>query len=61
MTNQRRVATLESLAIDRRYATKTQNHLSPALKGRAKFAPTLRVEILTEHHQDIGARAASAG
>jgi hypothetical protein len=30
---------------NRRYATGTANNLIPALKGRAKFRPTLRVEL----------------
>jgi len=40
----RRVATIESgSSFRRRYATRTLRSLFPALKGRAKFMPTLRV------------------
>jgi len=39
----RRVATLET-GLNRRYATRATKHLIPALKRRAKFALTLRVE-----------------
>ena len=41
----RRVATAEIEAeFNHRYATGTANNLIPALKRRAKFIPTLRVE-----------------
>jgi hypothetical protein len=41
----RRVATPETRAgFNRRYATKNRNNLIPAMKRRAKFIPTLRVE-----------------
>ena len=41
----RRVVTPETKGgFNRRYATSTGNNLIPALKRRAKFIPTLRVE-----------------
>ena len=40
----RRVATPETGEFNRRCATRTGNNLIPALKRRAKFIPTLRVE-----------------
>jgi len=41
----RRIATPETGAnFNRRYATRTAQNLIPALKRRAKFMPTLRVE-----------------
>jgi short-subunit dehydrogenase involved in D-alanine esterification of teichoic acids len=41
----RRVATIEFISsFSRRYATRIPVDLFPALKGRAKFIPTLRVE-----------------
>jgi hypothetical protein len=41
----RRVATIESsFSFRRRYATRTPRWFFPALKGRAKLTPTLRVE-----------------
>ena len=39
----RRVATPET-GFNRRYATRTGTNVIPALKRRAKFIPTLRVE-----------------
>jgi hypothetical protein len=41
----RRVATLET-GLNRRYATSAKKDLIPALKRRAKFVLTLRVEDL---------------
>ena len=34
----------------RRYATRTAGYRFPALKGRAKFTPTLRVEVFRSAH-----------
>ena len=42
----RRVATIEFPGFTRRYATRTHRWFFPALKGRAKFIATLRVEAL---------------
>ena len=42
----RRVATFDTSILNRRYATTASKNLIPALKRRAKFAVTLRVEDL---------------
>jgi hypothetical protein len=44
-TRPRRIATIES-TLRLRYATRTLLNPFPALKGRAKVMPTLRVEYL---------------